>query len=118
MTFMYSILRRAIGGVPTVHRMMTHESRIRLDLRKADLRTTLTVILCLMISGFDTASAFHRYLAKRGCPFDREEIEFLLDMFEGGDPDFHLWQRHDLVDRQACYGLLHTCQELLTKSNW
>lgn len=96
-----------------MHRMMIDEPWIKLDLRKADLRTTLTVILCLMISGFDTASAFHRYLSKRGCAFDREEIDSILDMFEGGDPKLHLWQRVDLGNRRACYGLLHTRQELL-----
>lgn len=71
--------------------------------RRATVRTFAVVMFCAMDHGHTNAASLHRYLQARGCPFDREAIDFLLTAFEGDDPRRHLWARDCLGAYRPLY---------------
>lgn len=95
---MYTVTQRLIQGAHSVQQMMRREPCIMLDLRNADVRTTLVFMFCLMMEGVDTAPAIYGWLSERGSKFDRETIDFFLDQYDGTDPKHHLWERHNFGD--------------------
>ncbi len=85
--------RRVFENYASVMEALDHEPDIRPNLSRAGLAMTLTVIYCLVYKGVANAAAIHRYLDARGCVFDRDAVDFLLDAYEGEDPRHHLWSR-------------------------
>jgi hypothetical protein len=112
---MYTITQRLIQSAPFVQQMLRREPCIMLDLRNADVRTTLSIMFCLMMEGVDTAPAIHGWLSERGSKFERETIDFFLDQYDGNDPEHHLWERHNFGDYFPMYELLDDHQPVNSK---
>ncbi|MHA6723804.1 hypothetical protein [Sphingomonas sp. RS2018] len=82
-----------------------HEPDIRPNLSRAGLAMTLTIIYCLVFRGFESPAEIYRYLEARGSKFDRESIEFLIDAYEGDNPEYHLWCRNEQGRRAPLLGV-------------
>ncbi len=95
---MYTFSQRILDAAPRVRNMFANESAMRGLIVSTDLRTLAVLLFCLMWNGIDTATEMERYLAERGCRFDHKAIDFLLNAFDGDDPERHLWTRHNHGD--------------------
>ena len=97
---MYTFSQRMLGNVEQIRMALKCEPGIRPNFARADIRTIIQIIFAAMMNGSFDGAAIYRYLEARGCTFDRETIDFLLNAYEGTDPEQHLWERRSLGDFQ------------------
>lgn len=76
-----------------VREAISHEPAIRPNFERASISHIIVVMFAAMMKGMTTASSIYRYLDDRGCRFDRDTIDFLLNAYEGDDAERHLWSR-------------------------
>lgn len=101
---MYTIVDRITLRAPSVATALSLEPEIRLNVSRADIETILVVIFCLVKTGAATSASVHRNLEARGCRFDRDVIDFLLNAYDGDDENHHLWKRASMGDYVPLYG--------------
>lgn len=95
---MYSFSTRLVLNADNVREALRHEPAIRPNFAFAGLADIVSIIYALMSNGVTTVAGIYRYLQERGCRFDRDAIEFLIDAYEGENPEQHLWSRGNLGD--------------------
>ena len=100
LTFSQSLL----GNVAQVSAALDLEPGIRLDFTKADLRTVVRVMYAVMMRRSIDAAGLHRHLEARGCRFDRDTVDFLLNAYEGPDPDHHFGRGGTAANTCRCEG--------------
>lgn len=89
---MNDTIKGLVAKVSTLSDLLSFDPEIRPGFEWASLYTLVVVILALLLNRESTEQKIFEYLNSRGCGFDREVIGFLLDMFEGDDPEHHLWR--------------------------
>ena len=99
---MSTIAQAVRADAPALARALLHEPRVKPYFGSADHATIAAVILFAIARHHDTADAIFSYLAKRGCPFDRATVQFIIDVYDGGDSRHCLWWR----DKRGRYQLL------------
>jgi hypothetical protein len=94
---MYSFSTRLVLNVANIREALRHEPAIRPNFAHAKLSDLIPIIFALFWNGIDTVNGVYRYLEARDCKFDRDAIEFLINAYEGDEPE-HLWSRGNLGD--------------------
>jgi hypothetical protein len=103
---MHTFSQRILGDVKAVGQALKLEPGIRPSFSKATISTIIQVMFAAMMNRDYDAAGLYRYLEARDCPFDRETIDFLLNAFEGDDPDHHLWSRGSLGEYDPLPGAI------------
>lgn len=92
---MYTIAERVRQSLAQMTALINREPAIRPDFSNIDHLTLVEVMLAVIHRGNDNLNAeqIFDYLHKRGCPFDRQTIDFLLCQYDGHGETHFLWSR-------------------------
>jgi hypothetical protein len=78
--------------VPIVAAAFSFQREIEPSLKTATVETVAAVIAYCMVFGLTDPDDIYEFLEDRGVSYDHRVIAFVFGVFEGDDPEQHLWR--------------------------
>ncbi|WP_062178390.1 hypothetical protein [Sphingopyxis sp. C-1] len=88
--------------LPAASGAIEFEPDVIMDLRDLEFESLPVVLAALIGRGHQDKDSIRDFFDIRGCPYDWEITEFVIDQFEGKNPNVSLWA----ADKDGVYNLI------------